>query len=79
MKETKATGVNSKRNKDHDEFVRGIFKYREFVLKILQYSVPEDLKPFIDFSTLTKSSETHVDEILQITYSDTIYEASLNV
>ena len=78
MKKTEATGVSSKRNKDHDEFVRGIFKYREFVLKILQYSVPENLKPFIDFSTLSKSSETHVDEILQITYSDTIYEARLN-
>jgi Putative transposase, YhgA-like len=78
MKETQAPSVGSKRNKDHDEFIRGLFKYREFVLKILQYFVPENLKPFIDFSTLNKSSETHVDEILQITYSDTIYEAKLN-
>ena len=78
MKETQASAIGSNRNKDHDDFVRGIFKYREFVLKILQYSVPENLKPFIDFSTLNKSSETHVDAVLQITYSDTIYEASLN-
>jgi hypothetical protein len=66
------------RNKDHDDFVRGLFSYTEFVHKILQYSAPKTLKPFIDFSTLAKSSETHVDEVLQITYSDTIYTAEVN-
>jgi Putative transposase, YhgA-like len=78
MKETKKIGERPNRNKDHDDFVRGLFSYTEFVQKILQYSVPENLKPFIDFSTLTKSSETHVDEVLQITYSDTIYTAEVN-
>jgi hypothetical protein len=78
MKETKAASVSSNRNKDHDDFVRGIFSYLEFVSKILHYSLPENLKPFIDFSTLAKSSETHVDELLQITYSDTIYTAAVN-
>jgi hypothetical protein len=78
MKETKAAATGSNRNKDHDDFVRGLFSYLEFVFKILQYSVPENLKPFIDFSTLAKSSETHVDELLQITYSDTIYTAAIN-
>jgi hypothetical protein len=78
MSETKIKGVSHKRNKDHDDFVRGLFSYTEFVYKILQYSLPADLKPYIDFSTLRKSSETHVDELLQITYSDTVYLADLN-
>ena len=66
-----------KRNKDHDDFVRGIFSYPELVLKILHYAIPENLKAYIDFSTLKKQPDTHVDEILQITYSDTIYEAAV--
>jgi hypothetical protein len=74
----KLKNPSPRRNKDHDDFVRGLFSYTEFVLKILQYSVPENLKPFIDFSTLHKTSETHVDEVLQITYSDTVYEAAVN-
>jgi hypothetical protein len=78
MKESKKEGESPRRNKDHDDFVRGIYSYTELVFKILQYVLPNYLKPFIDFSTLKKSSETHVDEILQITYSDTIYTADLN-
>ncbi len=78
MSEAKPKGENIQRRKDHDDFVRGLFKFTEFVYKILQYSIPNDLKPFIDFSTLRKSSETHVDEVLNITYSDTVYTADLN-
>jgi Putative transposase, YhgA-like len=70
--------LSSKRNKDHDIFVRGIFGFKELVLKILQYAIPEELKLFIDFSTLKNLSDAHVDETLSITYSDTIYEALLN-
>jgi hypothetical protein len=77
-KSTKEAGEKPNPNKDHDDFVRGLFSYTEFVLKILQYSVPNNLKPYIDFSSLRKASETHVDEVLQITYSDTIYTADLN-
>jgi hypothetical protein len=76
MSEAKTKGVRT-RNKDHDDFVRGLFSYPEFVNKILQYALPESLKQYIDFSTLRKSSETHVDEVLEITYSDTIYVAEL--
>jgi Putative transposase, YhgA-like len=68
----------SKRTKDHDIFVRGILRLQELVHKLLDYAVPEELKNFIDFSTLKKLSETHIDEKLAITYSDTIYEAALN-
>ena len=78
MNETK-TEESARRNKDHDDFVRGIFSYTELVLKILQYAVPNELKHYIDFSTLKRSSDTHIDEVLDITYSDTIYEASLNI
>ncbi len=46
-------------------------------MKILQYAIPENLKAYIDFSTLKKQPDTHVDEVLEITYSDTIYEAAL--
>ena len=74
----KQTKPFSKRNKDHDIFVRGIFGFTELVSKILTYAIPDDLKPFIDFSTLKKVSDAHIDDKLAITYSDTIYEAALN-
>ena len=50
MSETKTKSVSPQRNKDHDDFVRGLFSYTEFVYKILQYALPDDLKPYIDFS-----------------------------
>ena len=46
-----------RRVKDHDIFMRGIFSYVAFVLKILHYVIPPDLKPFIDFSTLKTLTE----------------------
>ena len=74
---TKA-GKQSK-TKDHDILMRGLFSYTEFVLKILNYVIPIDLKPFIDFSTLKIITDTHVDSKLSVTQSDTIYEAALNI
>ena len=68
----------AKRHKDHDTFLRGIFDFREFVLKILNYVVPEDLKPFIDFPSLKQFSDMHVSSRMLISQSDTIYEAKLN-
>lgn len=35
MKETKTEIVSPKKSKDHDDFVRGLFSYTEFVFKIL--------------------------------------------
>jgi hypothetical protein len=67
-----------KRLKDHDIFVRGIFSYREFVLKILHYIVPKDLKPFINFDSLKMLPDVHITDKLLLTQSDTIYEAELN-
>ena len=68
----------SKRLKDHDILVRGIYSFKEFVLKILNYTIPENIKPFIDFSTLQPLPDTHVNTKLEISQSDTIYEAALN-
>ena len=68
----------AKRNKDHDIFVRGIFSFPEFVLKILLYAIPENLKPYIDFSTLKMLPDTHISDKLHISHSDTIYEAAIN-
>ncbi len=76
MEKTASKPARSNRNKDHDDFVRGIFSYPELVLKILDYSLPPELKLFIDFATLKPLPDLHVDESLQITYSDTIYEAA---
>ncbi len=67
------------KTKDHDIFMRGIFSYIEFVLKILDYAIPIDLKPYIDFSTLKIMPDTHVSIKLSVTQSDTIYEAEINV
>ena len=67
-----------RRVKDHDIFMRGIFSYVAFVLKILHYVIPPDLKPFIDFSTLKTLTDTHISDKLLLTQSDTIYEAALN-
>jgi Putative transposase, YhgA-like len=67
-----------KRLKDHDIFVRGIFSYQEFVLKILHYIIPKDLKPFINFDSLKILSDVHITDKLLLTQSDTIYEAELN-
>ena len=68
----------SKRIKDHDIFMRGLFDFVQFASKILHYAVPEDLKPYIDFSTLKIMPDTHVSARLAISQSDTIYEAALN-
>jgi Putative transposase, YhgA-like len=70
--------TSSKKDKDHDNFVRAIFGFTELVLKILHYTVPDDLKVYVDFSTLKMLPETHIDDQLRITHSDTIYEAALN-
>jgi hypothetical protein len=67
-----------KKLKDHDIFVRGIFQYPELVMKILNFAIPTDLKTYIDFSTLSKTSDVHISEKLKATYSDTLYEAALN-
>ena len=69
---------SSKRIKDHDIFMRGLFDFVQFASKILHYAVPEDLKPYIDFSTLKIMPDTHVSSRLAISQSDTIYEAALN-
>jgi hypothetical protein len=68
----------SKRIKDHDIFMRGLFDFVQFASKILQYAVPADLKPYIDFSTLKIMPDTHISSRLAISQSDTIYEAALN-
>ncbi len=68
-----------RRVKDHDIFMRGLFSYTAFVLKILQYIIPPNLKPFIDFSTLKIVSDMHISDKLLPTQSDTIYEAVLNL
>ena len=68
-----------RRVKDHDIFMRGIFSYTAFVLKILQYIIPPNLKSFIDFSTLKIVSDMHISDKLLPTQSDTIYEAVLSV
>lgn len=69
---------SSKRIKDHDIFMRGLFDFVQFASKILHYAVPADLKPYIDFSTLKIMPDTHVSARLAISQSDTIYEAALN-
>ena len=66
------------RHKDHDTFLRGIFDHLEFVLKILHYVIPEDLKPFVDFASLKQLPDMHVSTRMLISQSDTIYEAKLN-
>ena len=48
------------------------------MLKILNYVVPEDLKPFVDFDTLKQLPDMHVSRRMLISQSDTIYEAKLN-
>ncbi len=75
----KTSKSSSKRLKDHDIFMRGIFSFPELVLKILQFAIPPNLKPFIDFSTLKILPDTHVTDKLNISHSDTIYEAELKV
>ena len=74
----KTAQPKKKRQKDHDIFLRGVFSLTELVLKFLNYTIPNPLKPFIDFSTLTMLPDTYVSEKLHITQSDTIYEAQLN-
>ncbi len=69
---------SAKRLKDHDIFVRGLFSYKEFVLKILFFIVPEELKPFINFDSLKMLSDVHISDKLLLSQSDTIYEAALN-
>jgi Putative transposase, YhgA-like len=69
---------SAKRLKDHDIFVRGLFSYKEFVLKILLYIVPKELKPFINFDSLKILSDIHISDKLLLSQSDTIYEAALN-
>ena len=69
----------AKRNKDHDIFVRGILSFTALVEKLLRFMIPEDLKYYIDFSTLKMMPDSHITEKLRISYSDTIYEASLNL
>jgi predicted transposase YdaD len=75
---TKTTKRHQGKEKDHDIFLRGIFGLKELVFKFLQYAIPEELKPFIDFDSLRMLPETYVSEKLHITHSDTIYEANLN-
>ena len=74
----KAEKPKAARNKDHDIFLRGIFDYLAFVLKILHYVIPEDLKPFVDFASLRQLPDMHISGRMLVTQSDTIYEAQLN-
>ena len=75
------TDTNQQHNKrlnDHDIFVRGILGVTELALKLMRYYIPKQLQKYIDFSTLKLLPDTHIDKVLNPTYSDTIHECMLN-
>ena len=64
-------------NRDHDIFIKGILSLNDLVLLLLNRYIPDDLKQFMDFSTLKPLSDAHIDNKLVAQYSDSIQECAL--
>ncbi len=48
-------------NRDHDIFIKGILSLNELVLLLLNRFIPDDLKQYVDFSTLKPLPDSHID------------------
>jgi hypothetical protein len=66
----------SKRDRDHDIFIKGILTLEQLVLLLLHRFLPETIKKYVDFTTLRLLSETHISNKLLAQYSDRIHECA---
>ena len=67
----------SKKDRDHDIFIKGILTLHEFVLALLYRFLPQTIQKYADFSTLKLFSSTHISNKLLAQYSDHIHECAL--
>ncbi|MBL7816309.1 MAG: Rpn family recombination-promoting nuclease/putative transposase [Saprospiraceae bacterium] len=65
------------RNRDHDIFIKGILSLDELVLLLLNRYIPDDLKPYIDFTSLKLLPDAYIDNRLVAQYSDSVHECRL--
>jgi hypothetical protein len=59
--------------------MRGILSIDALVLKLLRHYIPQNIQPYIDFTTLKDITDTLVSSKLKLTQSDSVHECVLNV
>ncbi len=67
------------RDNDHDNFVRGLLSITILLIKKLKYVLPLRLQSYVKFDTLKPTSEVHVDNQMNQTASDCIYECEMDM
>jgi len=64
-------------HKPHDQFFKSLFSYKRVVENYTQNTLPKELAERLDFSTLTRDSNSYLNKELKESFADLVYRIKL--